>query len=106
MDPITLRRNAAPEMARTLDAAFFRALCEPVRIAILTRLIEIGRADVASIAEAFGQDRSVISRHLQMMKDAGVLYSEPVGRHVYYDIDGPSVLAKLRDITQRLALLV
>ena len=106
MDATTLRRNAASEVSRSLDTAFFRALCEPVRIEILTRLIQIGRADVASIAAPFDQDRSVISRHLQIMRDAGVVFADQAGRHVYYDIDGPSVLAKLRDITDRMASLV
>lgn len=61
---------------------------------------------MASIAAPFDQDRSVISRHLQILKDAGVVFADQVGRHVYYDIDGPSVLAKLRDITDRMASLV
>lgn len=106
MDATTLRRDAACEVSRSLDAALFRALCEPVRIAILTRLIRIGRADVASIAAPFEQDRSVISRHLRILRDAGVVFADQTGRHVYYDIDGPSVLARLRDITDRMAALV
>lgn len=105
MDATTLRRQSAAEISRALDTAFFRALCEPVRIEILIRLIEIGRADVASIAAPFGQDRSVISRHLQVLKQAGVLFAEQRGRHVYYDVDGPSVVGRLRDITERMAAL-
>jgi hypothetical protein len=58
VDAIALRREAASEVSRSLDTAFFRALCEPVRIEILTRLIQIGRADVASIAAPFDRDRS------------------------------------------------
>lgn len=29
----------------TFDAEFFRALCEPVRLQLLSKLVQLGRAD-------------------------------------------------------------
>ena len=106
MDTTTLRREAACRFSGALDTAFLRALCEPVRADILTRMIQIGRADVATIAAPFDQDRSVISRHLQILRDAGVVFADQDGRHVYYEIDGPAVLARLRSLTLEIGALV
>ena len=105
MDTTTLRREAACEISRALDTDFFRALCEPMRLRIVARLVQIGRADVAAIAAGFDQDRSVISRHLSALKAAGVVFAEASGRQVFYDIDGPCVVARLRDLTDRMAAL-
>jgi DNA-binding transcriptional ArsR family regulator len=106
MDITPIRRAGADRVAEALDGDFFHALCEPARIAILRRLIAIGRADVGAIAAGFDQDRSVISRHLAVLRDAGLVYAEPAGRRIFYDIDGPAVLARLRELTDRLAAVV
>lgn len=80
----------------TFGADFFRALCEPIRLQLLAKLIQLGRADVAMIAEGFGQDRSVISRHLQLLRDTGVVTASREGRHVFYELDGPALADKLQ----------
>lgn len=100
-------RQAATQGATALlDAEFFRALCEPVRIDLLRRLIASGRADIAAISRDLPQDRSVISRHLQVLRRAGIVTAERDGRHVYYQLDGPAVVAKLEAVTDTLRRLV
>ena len=100
------RQQAAAEASACLEAEFFRALCEPVRIQLLSRLIELGRADVAEIAKGFDQDRSVISRHLRTLRDAGILIAEKDGRHVFYELDGPGVVERLENLTQMMRRVV
>ena len=100
------RQAAAQSAAEVLDADFFRALCEPVRIELLRRLIAAGRADIAAISEALPQDRSVISRHLQVLRRAGIVTADRDGRHVYYQLNGPAVVAKLEAITDTLRRIV
>lgn len=56
------------------------------------------RADIAAIAAALPQDRSVISRHLKVMSEAGILKCEKITRHVYYEIDGTSFSGRLETI--------
>lgn len=89
----------------TFDAEFFRALCEPVRLQLLSKLVQLGRADVATIAEGFGQDRSVISRHLQILRDTGVVTASREGRHVFYELDGPALADKLQRMSEEVRAL-
>jgi DNA-binding transcriptional ArsR family regulator len=93
-------RQAADALEEILDSKFFKALSEPVRVALLRYLVSNAPADIAAIARAFPQDRSVISRHLQVMHAAGILRCEKMGRHVFYQIDGEAVLQRLEGLVQ------
>ncbi|PLR09150.1 transcriptional regulator [Caulobacter flavus] len=93
------------ERPRTFDVGFFRALCEPVRLQLLTKLVQLGRADVATISEGFGQDRSVISRHLQILRDTGVVTASREGRHVFYELDGRALADKLQSMSEEVRAL-
>lgn len=87
---------------RTFDAELFRALCEPVRLQILSKLLQLGRADVAAIADGFDQDRSVISRHLQILKSAGIVVASREGRQVFYRLDGARLSDRLQQISDEI----
>lgn len=95
---IALKRNKnklVEDLAKNLDSKFFKSLSDPVRQELLKYLLLNGRVDISTIAQHLPQDRSVISRHLQLMRDAGVLISEKEGRFVYYSINGQEFLKKL-----------
>jgi DNA-binding transcriptional ArsR family regulator len=62
-------------MMEVLNSAFLRALTEPARLELLRVLLLHGPADVATIASHLPQDRSVISRHLKVLEQAGVVES-------------------------------
>ena len=87
------------ELVKVLDSKFLKALSEPVRIEILKVIMRNGRTDIGTIAEHMPQDRSVISRHLNLMHEVGILICEKVGRHRFYDIDGKVFLDRLENIT-------
>ena len=89
-------------LAKNLDSKFFKSLSDPVRQELLKYLLLNGRMDVGTIAQHLPQDRSVISRHLQLMRDAGVLIYEKEGRFVYYSINGQEFLAKLEALVSQL----
>lgn len=72
------------------DVPLLRALAEPARIEILRELLKKGPADITAIAEDLPQDRSVVSRHLKVLAEAGIICLRKNGRHVVYEIDGPS----------------
>jgi DNA-binding transcriptional ArsR family regulator len=90
--------QVAEELVELLDSRFFKSLSEPVRVQILKFLLLNGRSDIAAIAESLPQDRSVISRHLHLMQDAGILTGEKVSRHMYYSIDASEFLEKVEGI--------
>ena len=93
--------KSAEELVVILDSNFFKVLSEPVRIEIIKFLILNGRSDIATIAENLPQDRSVISRHLQMMSKEGILFSEKVTRHVYYEMNGVLLIDKIQSILEK-----
>lgn len=90
--------QAAIVCLERLDAGFFKALGEPARVALLRALILKRRADVGSLAELVPQDRSVVTRHLQVLERARLVRSETEGRHTFYVIDNEGVLSQLKDL--------
>ncbi len=103
---VPTRQEAAKQFSELIDTAFFTALCEPVRIQILAKLIELGPSDIDTLAEHFTQDRSVNSRHLALLEDSGVVRSTREGRHRHYEVNGTAVLATLEVLTQQVRRVV
>ena len=101
--PALSRQKAVDAAIGVLDTTFFTALQEPARIAVLRRLMLLRRADIGQIAEELPQERSVISRHLKTLLDAGIVRCTKEGRHRYYEVDGPAILKNMEAITRRLA---
>jgi DNA-binding transcriptional ArsR family regulator len=94
-----MREQAADACLDNLDTAFFVALCEPVRVELVRALVLKGRSDIQTIAEGFSQDRSVIARHLQVLARAGLVRSEKVGRHQFFELDGPAIVTRMETMT-------
>lgn len=99
------RQRAATEIASLLDTPLLRALTEPARLEVLKVLLVNGRGDVASVSEHLPQDRSVVSRHLQVLEDAGVVRSARVGRHRIYELDGGFLVSRFDALATRLRTL-
>jgi DNA-binding transcriptional ArsR family regulator len=100
------RLTAARGLAEVVDSKLFRALCEPARIDILRQLTILGRVDIGTLADRLPQDRSVISRHLAVLRDAGIVRREKRGRSVYFEVDGPAVVAQLEAALARFRAIV
>ncbi len=89
------------ELVDHFDVRFFKTLSEPVRMDILRYLMLNGRSDIGTIADHMPQDRSVVSRHLNLMQEAGILKCEKETRYVFYEIDAQAFVDKLESITQQ-----
>ena len=89
------------ELVDNFDARFFKTLSEPVRMDLLRYLMLNGRSDIGTIADHMPQDRSVVSRHLNLMQEAGILKCEKETRYVFYEIDARAFVDKLEAITRR-----
>lgn len=92
------RTQAIDAAIEVLDSPLFKALQEQARVAVLRQLLLLGRADVGQIAERLPQERSVISRHLQQLLEAGIVRMERAGRHRIYEVDGPALMGKFEAI--------
>ncbi|MES2948068.1 MAG: transcriptional regulator [Pseudomonadota bacterium] len=106
MKKTSTRAQAADACIEILDAVFFRALCEPARLQVFRQLVLLGRSDIGTIAQALPQDRSVITRHLQVMERAGVVQSQTEGRHTFYEIDGPTIAGRIEQMVALMRTLV
>jgi ArsR family transcriptional regulator, arsenate/arsenite/antimonite-responsive transcriptional repressor len=70
-----------------LDPQLFKSLCDPTRVKLLACLAKCGRpCSVGEVAECCSVDMSVVSRHLAILEDAGVLESAKEGRTVFYAV--------------------
>jgi ArsR family transcriptional regulator len=72
---------------RTHDAALFKALADPHRLAMLATL---ARADdevcVCDFTSALPLNQPTVSHHLRILRDAGLVACERRGTWVYYRI--------------------
>ena len=89
------------ELVDNFDARFFKTLSEPVRMDILRYLMLNGRSDIGTIADHMPQDRSVVSRHLNLMQEAGILKCEKETRYVFYEIEAQAFVDKLETIARQ-----
>ncbi len=86
-------------IAELIDPKFFKALCDPNRIDLLSKLSTCcSPCTVGQIAEWSPVNVSVVSRHLAMMKDAGILESEKCGKEVRYSVCYSKLSAAFREL--------
>jgi DNA-binding transcriptional ArsR family regulator len=71
-------------------ARVFKALAHPSRLFILEQLTE-GEHCVCELTEMIGADMSTISKHLSVLKNAGVIQDEKRGLQVYYRLKMPCI---------------
>lgn len=86
-----------PEQCRTwiqenIDIDFFRAISDPVRSELMIFLASTGELTIGEIAENFPQNRSVISRHLDLLNRFGAVERRKYGREVYYKTNNQRIV--------------
>ena len=75
----------------------FKALADPTRRALLERLLhEGGELNVRALTEQAGVSQPMVSKHLNVLKAAGLVQERPEGRVVHYRAE-PKGLAPLTD---------
>ncbi len=80
-------------------ARVFKALAHPSRMYIVTRLHR-QPANVGDLAAAVGSDISTISKHLAVLKSAGIVKDTVRGRSVYYELYCPCIPEFLRCVDE------
>ena len=78
--------KAIPREWRQISRAF-TALGDEHRQRILLTFERGERLNVGQIVEVSTLSRSAVSHHLKLMREAGVLGSEKIGKEVYYWVD-------------------
>ena len=82
-----------PEIKARFEARaeVLKALAHPSRLFILEELSK-GERCVGELTEMIGADTSTVSKHLSLLKNAGVVDTEKRGTLVYYRLTTPCVL--------------
>lgn len=84
---VQVRGGCSATLQALLDPTLFRALSDPTRLRILMRLTECsGPCSVTDASTCCAVDFSVVSRHLSILHDAGILEAEKQGRQVIYKV--------------------
>jgi DNA-binding transcriptional ArsR family regulator len=80
----------------TSQDALFRAFADPTRRALFERLCREGEVTVGALTAGSGVSQPVVSRHLGVLRQAGLVSDRQEGRQSYYRADGKA-LAPLLD---------
>lgn len=73
-------------MVTDVTNAVYKAIADPTRRGILDLLAADGGLSVQEIAEHFTMSRPAISKHLKILKEAGLVAERPDGRQRIYEI--------------------
>jgi DNA-binding transcriptional ArsR family regulator len=80
------------ELSRfTAQAQIMKALSHPTRLFIVHELAKAEKC-VCELTEMVGADTSTISKHLSIMKNAGIVDFEKRGTNMYYSLKMKCVL--------------
>ena len=79
----------------------FRTLADPTRRAIFERLCREGEQTVGALTTGAGISQPAVSKHLGLLKQAGLVRDRPEGRLTHYSAR-PGALAPLIDWSSRM----
>jgi DNA-binding transcriptional ArsR family regulator len=82
--------------------SLFRSLADPTRRALFERLCREGEQTVAALTAGSGVSQPAVSKHLRVLKLAGLVRDHPTGRQTHYSADR-AALAPLVDWTSQMA---
>jgi len=94
----TVQRAAIAAVEQAIDPALCTALAEPARLEIVKVLLRLLAADVGEISAHLEQDRSVVSRHLKTLREAGVVRMRREGRRRIYTLDGAGLVRRFEQV--------
>ena len=87
--------RSAPARALTASAPLFGALGDPTRLRLVARLSQQGPLSIARLTEGSEITRQAVTRHLQVLADAGVVRGTRDGRESIWELQ-PSRLEDAR----------
>lgn len=80
----------------------FRTLADPTRRALFERLCRDGELTVRALTAGAGVSQPAVSKHLGVLKGAGLVRDRPAGRETHYRAE-IAALAPLVDWTTRMS---
>jgi len=85
--------NAKSQAKYEARARVIKAMAHPTRLFIVDELSRSEERCVCELTDMVGADMSTVSRHLAMLKEAGIIEDEKRGAQVYYRLRMTCVLS-------------
>ena len=80
-------------------AVVFKALADPTRVAIVSRLASGETCCVCDLTDVFELSQPTVSHHLRILREAGLVEAERRGTFAYYWLV-PEAIDRLRSVFQ------
>ncbi|MFE0606506.1 ArsR/SmtB family transcription factor [Streptomyces sp. NPDC058892] len=80
-------------MMTSVDTDLIRVLADPLRLRIVT-LLACETLCTTHLVEETGAKQTNLSNHMRVLREAGVVETEPCGRYIYYRLR-PEVIEAL-----------
>ena len=95
------KHKQVKQMIFESQAALLKALGQPTRLQILD-LLKDGERCVCEIFPAISQEQANVSKHLSIMKQAGILECRKDGLRIIYRIKDPKILNLMAGVSKLL----
>jgi DNA-binding transcriptional ArsR family regulator len=82
----------------SLKADVLKALAHPARLMMVEALAK-GERCVCELNELFAADHSTVSKHLSILKQAGLVSDRKDGLKVYYRLECPCIISFIKCIS-------
>lgn len=79
------------------ELALLKALADPTRLAVM-RLLAKRECTVSALQSLVGREQSLLSHHLKLLREAGLVHSRYRGAHVVYSLAHPRLAALVREV--------
>ncbi|WP_107767172.1 ArsR/SmtB family transcription factor [Nocardioides terrigena] len=93
--------HAGPADGLTAAACLFHGFADSSRIALL-RHLALGEHRVVDLTAHLGLAQSTVSKHLQCLRDCGLVTARPEGRATVYSLNHSDALTDLWTAAERL----
>jgi ArsR family transcriptional regulator len=93
-----MAQHPLPDVLVELIAQRFQALADATRIKLVDCICSRGEASVQELTEVVGSTQQNVSRHLGVLRDAGIVRRRKVGNFAYYSIADERVLVLCDDV--------
>jgi ArsR family transcriptional regulator len=91
VNPTVKRSATSKKLSVQRKAEVFKALGHPTRLQIVEKLAD-GEQCVCVLLEMFDVDMSTLSRHLSVLKNAGIVSDERRGKNIFYSLKCPCIV--------------
>lgn len=97
------RAAAKPQVCYEARVRVVKAMAHPTRMFIVDELSRSGERCVCELTAMIGADISTVSKHLAILRNAGIIGDEKRGNQVFYQLRVPCIMDFFRCVESVIA---